>query len=193
VEFILVATQPLQIMTDGAVDVALSRETLLPVVFAVFFSALFEVLRYLKEHICKSVKRVRKVSKCEIEIVDIAVILETTDVVEDGIAINHECYNPQRHQVTASFALLDVPDSTGAELGSGAAVTDVGFFSSSAGDLEVPTVYTANCVTVIRFVNKHAAFNPVGTQIVNDITTIHFGMILQILFQTSPKTKTFRY
>jgi hypothetical protein len=50
VRFVLVTTAIFQIMSDRRVEVAVHRETLLPVILTVFLSTFLEMLRDFEEH-----------------------------------------------------------------------------------------------------------------------------------------------
>lgn len=49
--FVRIFPEEFQVMADGAVDIALDGETLLPVVFTVFFCTFFKVHGHFQQHV----------------------------------------------------------------------------------------------------------------------------------------------
>lgn len=121
---IIVFPQPLQIVSDGTVNVAPNGDALLPVVIAILLSALLKVLGYLEKHIRHSVERSRKLSESNVQKYSIAGILEQAQVVENIISLENHRGNIQRHQIAPALALLNIAYRTRGEFAADTTIFD---------------------------------------------------------------------
>jgi hypothetical protein len=122
--FVFVTTQPLEIMSNSRVDIALNRNTLLPIRLTVLLGTLFEMLSDLEEHgalVCQEgipTIPTSKIGKTVIQKTGVAIFLEAANILEHLFSrgIDHQtCHNLQRHQIAAAFTLTHIPNSTGLE------------------------------------------------------------------------------
>jgi hypothetical protein len=108
--FIRIAAQPLQVMPGTGIDVNFGGDSFLPIVLAVFFASLLEVLCYLKDH-CSGVP-LSEFGESGIQMLDIAGSLEVVNFWQDAVG-QKLGYHVKRKQITSAFALLHISDCAG--------------------------------------------------------------------------------
>jgi hypothetical protein len=111
--FIRIAAQPLQIMPGTGIDIYFGGDPLLPIVLAVFFASLLEVLCDLKDH-CSGVP-LSESGESDIQMIDIACSLEFVNFGQDAIG-QKLGYHVKWKQITSAFALLHISDCAGFKL-----------------------------------------------------------------------------
>jgi hypothetical protein len=114
VRLVFVASAPFQIVANGRVQITANRETLLPVVFAVFESALLEMLGDFQKHSFTgtAIYSHGEAAQRSNKVIRVAIFFETAQAVKHIVAVQQHIYRFEGHKIATAFALLDIADGS---------------------------------------------------------------------------------